>query len=327
LNTKHIMQFIQVDTFGGPEQLKLHEEATPSPQAGQLLIEAKASGINFADLMARQGHYPPVPNVPYRPGFEVAGVVSALGEGVTNFSLGQRVMAMVQGGGYASHAVAPSEMVVPLPDSLDFAPATALLIQGLTAYFLLETGQLKEGGTVLIPSAAGGVGSLAVQIAGLKGAGKVIGLASPSKHQKVRDYGADAVFDYNQPGWAKQVMDATDGKGVDIYLDSQGDAGGEGAHALGKGAYWLVFGGQASGGGSLDSQTFMSLIFSGVTIRGYSLYEDIEKVGRALPELLGWAASGKLRIEADDRFPLAEAAKAHEAIANRKTSGKVVLEP
>jgi len=321
------MKFIQVDTFGGPEQLKLHEEATPSPAQGQLLIEVKASGINFADLVARQGHYPAFGSVPFCPGFEVAGVVSAVGEGVTNFSLGQRVMAMVQGGGYASHAVAPADMAVPLPDSLDFAPATALLVQGLTAYFLLETGQLKPGGTVLIPSAAGGVGSLAVQIAKLKGAGKVIGLASPSKHQKVRDYGADEVFDYNQPGWSKQVMDATDGKGVDIYLDSQGDAGGEGAHALGKGAYWLVFGGQSSGGGSLDSQTFMGLIFSGVTIRGYSLYEDMDKVGRALPELIGWAASGKLRIEADDRFPLADAAKAHEAIANRQTSGKVVLEP
>jgi len=321
------MKFIQVDTFGGPEQLKLHEEATPSPAQGQLLVEVKASGINFADLMMREGHYPAVPTVPFRPGYEAAGIVSAVGEGVSGFSVGQRVMAMVQGGGYASHAIVPAEMAVPLPDSLDFAPATALLVQGLTAYFLLETGQLKPGGTVLIPSAAGGVGSLAIQIAKLKGAGKVIGLASPSKHQKVRDYGVDEVFDYNQPGWAKQVMDATDGKGVDIYLDSQGDAGGEGAHTLAKGAYWLVFGGQSSGGGSLDSGTFTGLIFSGVTIRGYSLYEDMDKIGRALPELIGWAASGQLRIEANDRFPLADAAKAQEAIANRQTSGKVVLEP
>jgi len=321
------MKFIQVDTFGGPEQLHLLEKATPSPAQGQLLIEVKASGINFADLMMREGHYPPVGGTPFRPGFEVAGVVAVVGEGISGYSVGQRVMAMVQGGGYASHAIVPAEMAVPLPDSLDFAPATALLVQGLTAYFLLETGQLKPGGTVLIPSAAGGVGSLAIQIAKLKGAGKVIGLASPSKHQKVRDYGVDEVFDYNQPGWAKQVMDATDGKGVDIYLDSQGDAGGEGAHALGKGAYWLVFGGQSSGGGSLDSGTFMGLIFSGVTIRGYTLYEDMDKVGRALPELIGWAASGQLRIEANDRFPLADASKAHEAIANRQTSGKVVLEP
>ena len=321
------MKFIQVDTFGGPEQLVLHEEPTPAPGAGQILIENRASGINFADLLARSGGYPPVPSVPFRPGFEVAGTVAALGEGVSGFAVGARVMAFLMGGGYASHAVVPAQNVVPLPDNLDFAPATALLVQGLTAYFLLETGHLQPGGTVLVPSAAGGVGSLAVQIAKLKGAGKVIGLASPSKHQKVRDYGADEVFDYTQPGWAKQVRDATDGKGVDIYLDSQGDPGGEGAHALGQGAYWLVFGGQSGGGGSLDSQTFMQLIFSGVTIRGYSLYEDMDKIGRALPELLGWAASGKLKIEADDRFPLADAKAAHEAIAARKTSGKVVLEP
>lgn len=321
------MKYIEVQQFGGPEVLQLREEATPTPGAGQLLIEVKAGGINFADLVARSGHYPPVPSAPFRSGFEVAGTVAAVGEGAGNFATGQRVMAMLRGGGYASHAVVDAQMAVALPDNLDFAPATALLIQGLTAYFLLEAGQLKPGGTVLIPGAAGGVGSLAIQIAKLKGAGKVIGLASSSKHDKVRAYGADEAFDYNQPGWAGQVRDATDGKGVDIYLDSQGDPGGEGARTLGQGAFWLVFGRQVESGGSLDAQTFMNLIWSGVTIRGYTLYEDMHQVGRALPELIGWASGGQLRIEANDRFALADAARAHEAIANRKTSGKVVLEP
>jgi len=170
-----------------------------------------------------------------------------------------------------SHAVVDAAMTVPLPDNLGFAPATALLVQGLTAYFLLEKGRLKPGGTVLVPSAAGGVGSLAIQIAKLKGAGKVIGLASPSKHQKVRDYGADDVFDYTQRGWAKLVRDATGGKGVDIFLDSQGDRGGEGPRTLGRGAFWLVFGRQAKGGRALGTKRFLSLIFSGVTIRSYWL--------------------------------------------------------
>ena len=321
------MKFIQVDTFGGPEQLQLREEATPTPGAGQLLVEVRASGLNFADLMARSGHYPPVPSAPFRPGFEVAGTVIGVGEGVKGFQNGARVMAVVQGGGYASHALVEASNAVPLPDSLDFAPATALLIQGLTAYFLFEAGHFKAGDSVLIPSAAGGVGSLAVQIAKLKGAGKVIGLASPSKHQKVRDYGADEVFDYTQAGWSKLVLDATDGKGADMFFDSQGDPGGEGKDALAQGARWLVFGGQAQGGGSLDAQTFMALIFRNITIRGYSLYSDMNRIQSALPQLIGWAASGQLKIEADDRFALEDAAKAHEAIAGRKTSGKVVLEP
>lgn len=321
------MKLIQVDQFGGPEQLKLREEPTPAPAQGQVLIEVKACGVNFADLTARSGSYPVFPTAPFRPGFEVAGTVAEVGEGVSDFALGQRVMALTQSGGYASHAVADAAMTVPLPDGLDFAPATALLVQGLTAYFLLEQGHLKPGGTVLVPSAAGGVGSLAIQIAKLKGAGTVIGLASPSKHQKVRDYGADDVFDYTQRGWAKLVTGATGGKGVDIFLDSQGDPGGEGPHAVGRGGFWLIFGRQAKGSHALGAKTFLSLIFSGVTIRSYWLNQDISRIGEALPELIGWAASGKLKIEADDRFPLQDAAKAHEAIEARQTSGKVVLEP
>ncbi len=328
------MKYIQVDKFGGPEQLKLREEATPMPKASQLLVEVKASGINFADLTARSGHYPTFPHTPFLPGFEVAGTVAEVGEGVSNFAVGQRVMAALpRGGGYASHAVVETNMAFPLPDNLDFAPATALLVQGLTAYFLLEAGQLRPCGTVLVPGAAGGVGSLAVQIAKLKGAGKVIGLASPSKHARVCAYGADDVFDYNRPGWAQQVLDATGGKGVDIFLDSQGELWGEGAHTLGKGAFWLMFGRQSRGDSALDAKfmglakTLTNLIFSGVTIRSYWLNSDLHRIGDALPELIGWAASGKLQIETADRFSLEDAAKAHEAIAARQTRGKVVLEP
>ncbi len=219
------MQSIHVEKFGGPDVLQLVEEPNPAPQARQIVVEVKASGINFADIMARDGHYPGVPSAPFRPGFEVAGVVTAWGDGVTGFGGGERVMGLVSGGGYASYAVLNASEAFALPDTLDFASATALLIQGLTAYFLLETGDLRPGGSVLIPGAAGGVGSLAVQIAKLKGAGKVIGLASPAKHALVRSLGADAVIDYTQPGWSKQVVAETGGQGVDIFLDSAGRLG------------------------------------------------------------------------------------------------------
>ena len=135
------------------------------------------------------------------------------------------------------------------------------------------------------------------------------------------------MLDYTQKGWAQKVKEATGGKGVNIYLDSQGDPAGEGRDALADGAHWIVYGGQAGGGGSLSADEFMRLIFRNITIRGYSLHSDLDNTARALQELLAWAENGQLKIEAEHRFPLAEAAKAHEAISNRQTSGKVVLEP
>lgn len=320
------MNVIEVKQFGGPETLQLIEEPTPAPKEGQIVVEVKASGINFADIMAREGHYPAVPKAPFRPGFEVAGTVSQRGPGVQGHQIGERVFGMVQGGGYADHAVLDAATAYLLPDSLDFGPATALLIQGLTAYFLLETGRLQPGGTVLIPGAAGGVGSLAVQIAKLKGAGKVIGLASPSKHDLVRSLGADAVFDYTQPGWSKSVIAEAGDAGVSVFLDSQGDLGSEAFDTLGPKAHWLVFGGQSGSGSPLGADRLWPMVGRNITLRGYNLYASAADWGRGVSELLGWVGAGKLKISTQS-FPLADAAKAHEAISARQTTGKVVLVP
>ena len=320
------MNVIEVKQFGGPETMQLIEEPTPAPKDGQIVVEVQASGINFADIMAREGHYPAVPSAPFRPGFEVAGTVSQRGEGVQGFQRGTRVMAFVPSGGYADHAVLDAANVYALPDSLDFAAATALLVQGLTAYFLLETGQLSPGGTVLIPGAAGGVGSLAVQIAKLKGAGKVIGLASPGKHDLVKSLGADAVFDYTQPGWSQAVKAEAGDAGVSVFLDSQGDLGSEAFDTLGPKAHWLVFGGQSGSGRPLGPDRLWAMVGKNITLRGYNVYSNVADWGRGVEEMLGWATSGKLKISTQS-FPLADAAKAHEAISARQTTGKVVLVP
>ncbi len=319
------MNVIEVKQFGGPEVLQLVEEPTPAPQEGQIVIEVKAAGINFADIMAREGIYPDVPSAPFRPGYEVAGTVSQRGEGVQGFQRGTRVMAFIPGG-YASHAALDTASAYVLPDDLDFAPATALLAQGLTAYFLLETGQLSPGQTVLIPGAAGGVGSLAVQIAKLKGAGKVIGLASPSKHDLVRSLGADAVFDYTQPGWSKSVMAEAGEAGVSVFLDSQGDLSSEAFDTLGPKAHWLVYGVQSGSGSPLSVDRLWPMLSNNITLRGYNVYSNVADWGRGVEEMLGWATSGKLKISTQS-FPLADAAKAHEAISARQTTGKVVLVP
>ncbi len=321
------MKFIEAVRFGGPEVLQLVEAPDPVPGAGEIVVEVKAAGINFADVMARQGTYPNVKSAPFRPGYEVAGIVSAAGAGVEGFSGGERVMAMLPGmSGYATHAVLNAAEAIRLPDGLDFGEAAALLVQGLTAYFLLETGDLQAGKSVLIPGAAGGVGSLAVQIAKRKGAGQVIGLASPSKHGLVRSLGADAVFDYTQSGWAQQVLAETGGKGVDLFLDSQGDLEGEGFDALGEKAHWLIFGSQSGKGAGLEAGRLGTMLGKNQTLRGYSVFGDVPHFGRGLGEMMGWVASGGLKVDVQ-RFPLAEAAEAHQAISDRKTTGKVVLEP
>lgn len=321
------MRFVEVPKFGGAEMLQLKEAPDLTPQAGQIVIDVKAAGINFADIMAREGSYPNVKEAPFRPGYEVAGVVAAVGDGVEDFTGGERVMAMIGTmGGYASQAALPAADAIRLPDTLDFADATALLVQGLTAYFLLEAGSLQPGQTVLIPGAAGGVGSLAVQIAKLKGAGKVIGLASPGKHDLVRSLGADVALDYTQPGWSKKVIAENGGKGVDLFLDSQGDLAGEGFDALGEKSHWLIFGGQSGSNGALTSERLWAMLFRNVTLRGYTVFSDAAQYGRALGEMIGWVTGGKLKISVE-RFPLGDVARAHEAISNRKTTGKVVLEP
>lgn len=321
------MKIVEVAQFGSPEVLHLIEAPNPIPQAGQILVEVKAAGINFADIMARQGIYPNVSTAPFRPGYEVAGVVTAWGEGVQGFTGGERVMGLLAGmGGYTSHALISAAEAIRLPEGLDFAPATALLVQGLTAYFLLEAGQLQAGQTVLIPGAAGGVGSLAVQIARLKGAGKIIGLASPAKHDLVRSLGAEVALDYTHSGWAQRVLAETGGQGVDIFLDSQGDLAGEGFEALGQKAHWLIFGSQAGKGNPLAPERMGAMVGKNISLRGYVIFGDVAQYGRALSEMIGWTLNGKLKISVE-RFPLDEVARAHEAISNRQTTGKVVLEP
>ena len=320
------MNIIEVKQFGGPETLQIIEENTPMPGAGQVVIEVKAAGVNFADIRTREGLYPPGVAAPVRPGLEVAGVVSQRGDGVQGFQRGTRVMAFVPSGGYADHAVLDTASVYLVPDDLDFGAATALLVQGLTAYFLLETGSLQPGQTVLIPSAAGGVGSLAVQIAKLKGAGKVIGLASPSKHDYVRSLGADAVFDYTQPGWAKDAQAEMGGAGIHVFLDSQGELETEAFDALAVKSHWLVYGAQAGSSSVLTTERLRTMQSKNITLRGYNLYANAAEWGRGVQEMLGWATSGKLKVDVT-RFPLADAAKAHAKISARQTTGKVVLEP
>jgi len=325
------VKVIEVREFGGPEQLVLVEKPLPEPGPAQVLIEAKAAGVNFADLRAREGRYARGPKPPFVPGNEVAGIVAAVGQGVTSPAVGTRVMAFMLSGGYAEYAVADLAQVIPLPDFVDYPAATTFLVQGLTAYFLLKRAvHLQTGQSVLVSAAAGGVGSLAVQMAKLIGAGTVVGMAStPEKREWVRSLGADGTIDYTRPGWQQEVKAATGGKGVDIFLDATGDTAQGGLKVLAPGGTWVLYGSQQGTQGGLSGEELVSILFNSQTIRGFTLYEmlsDRRAISSGLQEIFGWFASGRLRIETKDRFPLAQARQAHAAMAARKTMGKVILE-
>lgn len=325
------MKAIQVPRSGGVDVLTVIDTPTPTPKNGEVLVKVAAAGINFADLMAREGKYPPAPKPPFVLGMEAAGIVESVGAGVENVKPGDRVFGFVNFGGYAEYAILDAERAIPLPSGIDFATATALLVQGLTAYFLIEDAPLHSGESVLINAAAGGVGSLAVQLAKLKGAGVVVGTASTDdKRQMVTDLGADAAVDYTKSGWAQAVKDATGGKGADVFLDATGEAASEGYDALAQGGRWIIYGAQSGEMEDLPGARITSLLFGGQILKGYSLYvtmQEPERIEVALREMIGWVLSGKLKGETGDRFSLLDAAKAHSAIADRKTTGKVVLEP
>ena len=320
------MKYIEASQFGGPEVLQLKEKQTPHPGEGTLLVEVKAAGINYADVMARSGFYPSVKKAPFAPGFEIAGVVSEVGSGVDGFKVGDHVAAItLAGGGYATHVVIPAATAIPLPPELDPALGVAILVQGLTALLVLEEARVKANDTVLISAAAGGVGSIAVQIAKAKNV-KVIGLASASKLELVRSLGAEHVLDYNQPGWSSAALEILGGHGAQAYLDSEGDLATEAFRLLGHGAQWIIFGVRSPGQKPMPVDYLWPMIQKSITLRGFNLEGSLQHVPRALGDLFGWLADGTEKIEVN-KYPLEDAAAVHELFAARKTTGKIVLVP
>ncbi len=319
------VKYIQATKFGGPEVLTLLETQTPTPGDGMLLVEVKAAGVNYLDLAARSGFYPQIPAAPFSPGFEIVGVVKSVGNGVEGFKEGDSVAAItMEGGGYATHIVIPAAATIPLPPGLDPANVAALLVQGLTAYMLLEETKVKAGDAVLISAAAGGLGSIAVQLAKAKGA-TVIGLASKSKFGTVKQLGADFVVDYNDAQWAASVREAVGSQGVQVYLDSIGDPSTEAFSLLSTFGHWIVFGAR-SAGKPLPPEAIGRMIEENITLRGYNLGASLQHIPRALGDLFKFFADGTLKIEITN-YPLADAAKVHTLFGERKTTGKVVLIP
>jgi NADPH:quinone reductase len=322
------MQKIVVHEYGEPDVMKLEEAPMPEPGPGQLRIKIEAIGLNYIDTYKRSGAYKGA--LPMTPGEEAAGVIDAVGEGVTEFKVGQRAAYSFVQGAYAQYSVIPAEKALLVPDNLDTQTAAAALLQGMTAHYLThDTFPLGRGHTALIHAAAGGTGQLVVQLAKLRGARVIATVGSAEKAALVRDLGADEVIIYTQQDFEAEVKRLTGGKGVDVVYDSVGkDTFDKGLNLLRPRGYMVLFG-QASGAvGPLDPQVLNAKgsIYLTRPSLGHYLLDRAELVYRA-NDVFSRAASGALKVRIDRRFPLADAAEAHRALTSRGTAGKVLLLP
>ena len=324
------MKAIQFTEYGGPEVLKTIEIDKPKPGPTEVLIEIHAIGVNYADTARREGQYVVPTNLPFIPGAEIAGVIVEAGEEVTNVNIGTRVVTLIESGGYAEYAVVDSRNVtVMLKEDIDFKQAVSLPLQGLSAYHILKTmGCITNEDTVLVHAAAGGVGTLAVQLAKLFGARKVIATASTDeKLDLAKSLGADVCINYTNEGWHKEVLEATEGRGVDLALEMVGgDVFKDTLKCLAPFGKVVIYG-VASGEQAVMHPS--SLMAKNQSVIGFFLPQIMrrrELFMRSIRELFGYLEEGKLQLIIGETYPLEEAAKVHELMQSRKTSGKIILE-
>jgi NADPH2:quinone reductase len=315
------MRAIQMTEFGGPEVLRLAELPAPEPGPGQALIRVSRAGLNFADTHTRTNTYVQRATLPLVPGGEVAGTLADSGE---------RVVALVGSGGYAEYAVAPRERIFAIPDGVDDGTALALVIQGTTAWHLLRSaGRLAAGESVVVHSAAGGVGSLATQLAPLFGAGRVIATASSAeKRDLARALGADVALAPDADGLTERLVQANDGREVDLVLDSSGgevfDASIKALAPFGR----IVVNGIA--GGEPNVVRTGSLLRHSRSVIGFWLFHTLERPGMfaaALSDLFARSAAGELRAIVGETYPLEAAPQAQTDLRERRTMGKLLLDP
>jgi NADPH:quinone reductase-like Zn-dependent oxidoreductase len=329
---------VVITKHGGPGVLEVQERPDPSLGAGEVRIEVAAAGVNFADVMARMGLYPDAPKTPCVIGYEAAGTVLELGDGVSGIAHGQRVVAGTKFGGYATQVVVPASDVVPLPDSLTFEQGAAIPVNYATAWAgLIRYGALQAGERVLIHAAAGGVGIAATQIAKRAGA-EVYGTASPSKHDRIRELGVDHTIDYTRPGWERDVPP------MDLILDAIAGKSFRTSYSLLRpGGRLVAFGASSLVSGqrrnivtalrtvvrmprfNLIKQMTESKAVIGLNM--LTLWKDRESLQPWIGPLTEMIDDGAIKPVVAGEFSFEEAGAAHTMITERRNVGKVVLVP
>lgn len=335
------MKAIQMTEQGGPEVLHLVDLPDPVPGPGQVLIRVEAAAVNFSDVMRRRGDVYPVPTrPPFVPGAEVAGTVAAVGDGVDNLEIGTPVFGTVgtdASGGYAELALAYAAGLIPVPAGLPLDTAAGVVVSGLAAAVVLgDAVRLEAGETVFVPAAAGGVGSYAIQIAKILGAGKIIGGAStPAKREIALKLGADHAVDYTAAGWTDEVLELTGGRGVDVALEMRSPASlNNSLKILAPFGRLVVYGSVSGTVEGLDPAALEPLLYDPApsqVLTGFNLGAWFEhrlpEAGAALQRLVGWIATGKIVTPEVHTLPLGDAAEAHRRLEAGATSGKLVLKP
>jgi NADPH:quinone reductase-like Zn-dependent oxidoreductase len=337
------MRQVWITKTGAPEVLQVKEAPDPVAGKGEVRIRVKASGINFADLMARVGLYPDAPKLPAVVGYEVSGTVDQIGEGVTGVAVGARVLAMCRFGGYSDVVVVRASQAIAMPDSMSFEEGAAFPVVYVTAYnMMLWNGHLRQGSSVLIHSAAGGVGLAAIQIAKTRGC-VILGTASRGKHDFLREQGCQHPID-SSGDYARAARAVVGDKGVDLILDPVGGKSWtEGYDLLAPCGRLVAFGLSSAVSGnrrglvhalmqvlSVKKWSPMKLMEDNKTIGGTNmghLFSRPDLIEPQLAALMEMYKKGELKPHVDKSFPFAEAGAAHQYLHDRKAKGKVLLIP
>ncbi len=321
------MKAIRVHEPGGPEALRYEEIPVPSPGPGQAQVKVEVIGLNFIDIYFRTGLYKT--SLPFTPGMEAAGTVTAVAASVADVKVGDRVAYAPSLGAYAEYAIVPSGRLVPLPHGVDFRSAAAVMLQGMTAHYLaLSTYPLKSGDTALIHAAAGGVGLLLTQIAKMRGAQVFGTVSTKEKAALAREAGADEVVLYTEQDFEAEVMRLTDGKGVNVVYDSVAMTTFEKSLNCLAPRGMLVLFGQSSGPVPPVDPARLAKNAVFLTRPGLQPYtltrtELLQRAG----DVFDWVKSGKLKVRISETLPLKEAAESHRLLEGRRTTGKVLLIP
>jgi NADPH:quinone reductase len=322
------MKAIRIHAPGGPEAMKLEDVPEPQPKAGEAVVKIDAAGLNFIDVYQRSGHYKLA--MPLTLGLEAAGTVTAVGPGVTEVRVGDKVAYTAIPGAYAQYAAVPAARLVVLPQGVSTKQGAAIMLQGMTAHYLAcSTYPLKNGDSCLVHAAAGGVGLILCQIGRLRGA-RVIGTVSTDEKAKLAgEAGADETILYTKQDFAAEVKRITGGKGLQVVYDSVGKDTWEGSLNCLAPRGLIALYGQSSGPiGQIDPQilnTKGSLFLTRPSLNAY--IATGEELQQRATELFGWLRDGKLKLRMEFEFPLKDAAEAHRALEGRKTTGKVLLIP
>jgi len=321
------MKAIAIDRNGGPEVLEVRDVEVPSPKRGEALVHLEASGVNFIDVYFRTGTYK-APGFPLVIGQEGAGTVESVGEDVTSVRPGDRVAYAGVLGSYAEYAAVPADRLVVVPAEVSLRDAAALMLQGMTAHYLVNsTFPLQAGQTALVQAGAGGVGLLLTQLAKAKGATVLTTVSSEAKAELSRRAGADLVIDYTREDFAKAARDATSGKGVDVVYDSVGKTTWEKSlDALRPRGYFVLFGGSSGQVPPFDLQVLNQK--GGLFVTRPSLGQYIatrEELEWRARDLFDAVRNGALSLRVEHLYPLADATRAHQDLEARKTTGKLLL--